>query len=51
MSKKFELMAYTASRQGYADQIINFLDPTASIFAFRFYRDDCTLIDGIAVLN
>ena len=37
----FDLAIFTASSQGYADTIINYIDPKNEFFKFRLYRDAC----------
>lgn len=34
-------MVYTASKQSYADAIIDHIDPSGSMIAHRLYREDC----------
>jgi len=46
MGKIFELVVFTASKQCYADKIVEFLDPTNEFISFRFYREHCTFVDG-----
>ncbi|CAK61687.1 unnamed protein product (macronuclear) [Paramecium tetraurelia] len=41
MSKHFEIMIYTASNEDYANQIIDYLDPTKQLVKYRLYRNDC----------
>ncbi|CAD8202117.1 unnamed protein product [Paramecium octaurelia] len=41
MAKHFEIMIYTASNEDYANQIIDYLDPTKELVKYRFYRNDC----------
>jgi Dullard-like phosphatase family protein len=37
----FDLAIFTASSKGYADTIINYIDPNNELFKFRLYRDAC----------
>ena len=37
----FDLAIFTASSKGYADTIINYIDPNNKIFKFRLYREAC----------
>ena len=37
----FDLAIFTASSKGYADAIINYIDPKNEFFKFRLYRDAC----------
>ena len=48
MSQNFEIVIFTASKQSYADKIIDFLDPKNTLISFRFYREHCTIVDGKA---
>ena len=41
VSKYFDLAIFTAAMKGYADIIIDFIDPNNSIFKFRLYREAC----------
>ena len=41
LSKKFELIIFTASQKYYADVVINYIDPEKKFFQHRFYRDSC----------
>lgn len=38
-NKHFEVCVFTASNPGYADTILNFIDPTGDLIQHRFYRD------------
>ena len=42
----FDIGIFTASSQGYADTIINYIDPFNTIFKFRLYRDACIPIQN-----
>ena len=46
MSKKFELVIFTAARQDYADIIIDKIDPEAKFISHRLYRQHCDVIDS-----
>ena len=39
--KYFDLAIFTASMKGYADTIIDYIDPNNQFFQFRLYRDAC----------
>lgn len=39
----YQIIAFTASEQQYADAILDFLDPDASIFEARLYRHNCVM--------
>jgi Dullard-like phosphatase family protein len=41
-SKHFELVAFTASQQSYADKVIDALDPDGTMIEHRLYRQHCT---------
>lgn len=45
LSKKFELVLFTASQKPYADKLANFIDPTKQI-KHRLFRDSCLFISG-----
>ena len=42
----FDIAIFTASSKGYADTIINYIDPSNTIFKFRLYRDACIPIQN-----
>ena len=37
----FDIAIFTASSKGYADTIIDYIDPSKTFFKFRLYRDAC----------
>ena len=39
--KYFDLAIFTAAMKGYADTIIDYIDPNNQFFQFRLYRDAC----------
>ena len=41
VSKYFDLAIFTAAMKGYADTIIDYIDPKNEYFQFRLYRDAC----------
>lgn len=41
MNKHFEVCVFTASNSGYADTILNYIDPTGELIQHRFYRNHC----------
>ena len=45
----FNLMLFTAAKMFYADMILEKIDPKKKYFLKRFYREDCTLIEGAYV--
>lgn len=49
MSKKFEIMTFSASREDYADKIINILDPSHKLVSHRLYRQHCARYNGICI--
>lgn len=44
MSKKFEIVIFTASQQEYADAILDELDPDNELFQHRLYRQHCWVL-------
>lgn len=42
----FEVVVFTASQQGYADKVIDALDPTGQFISHRLYRQHCTECRG-----
>lgn len=49
MSKKFELIIFTAGRQDYANKMIDLLDPEDEYISHRLYRQHCSNFQGINV--
>ena len=45
-SQRFELVVFTASNPGYADQILNKIDPFRRVIRYRLYRDSCVEVKG-----
>jgi CTD small phosphatase-like protein 2 len=45
ISKRWEIVVFTASHKDYADAILNEIDPDGVLFHHRLYREHCTLID------
>ena len=41
VSKYFDLAIFTAAMKGYADTILDYIDPNNQFFQFRLYRDAC----------
>lgn len=41
VSEHFQVGIFTASIKDYADEILNYLDPTNEIFSFKCYRESC----------
>ncbi len=46
VSENFEVVVFTASKQEYADVILNFLDPGNTIFKKRLYRESCINVEN-----
>lgn len=46
VSKKFELVVFTASTKEYAEQVINKFDSQRRVLKYRLYREDCTEVSG-----
>lgn len=46
MGKIFEIVVFTASRQDYADAVIDKLDPDGSLIDHRLYRQHCLSVYG-----
>lgn len=45
-SKRFELIAFTAGAEEYARPLLDYLDPTGTIFRHRLFRQHCYQKDG-----
>ena len=55
-AKVFEVIAFTAGTQSYADRLLDVLDPNNEIFAHRLYRQHCygkgdSLVKDLRILN
>jgi TFIIF-interacting CTD phosphatase-like protein len=46
LSELYEIVVYTAGLQGYADPILNYIDPMNSIIMKRLYRQDCIVFQN-----
>ena len=46
VSRRFEVVVFTASQQVYAETLLNILDPTKRWIHHRLYRDACLCVDG-----
>jgi CTD small phosphatase-like protein 2 len=44
MAKKFEIVAFTASHQSYADVVLDEIDPERLLIRHRVYRENCVEI-------
>ena len=51
MSKKFNLILFTASDQSYADCILKIIDPFNDIFLLKFYRHNCLVKNNVILKN
>ena len=49
LSKKFEIVVFTASHKCYADVVLDFLDPTNELIHHRLYRENCVIVDGVYI--
>lgn len=45
LKARYYLIVYTASQQKYADAILDTIDPDNSLFSYRLYRNNCTLVN------
>lgn len=48
-NKHFEVAVFTASHEGYANNVINYIDPTGELIQHRFFRHHCILQDDVYV--
>lgn len=48
-SQVFEVIVFTASQKCYADEALDYLDPTNEIIHHRLYRDSCVVSDGVYI--
>lgn len=46
LAEIYEIVIYTAGVQGYADPILNYIDPTNSLITKRLYRQDCIVFQN-----
>ena len=46
MSEIFEIVIFTASRQDYADAVVDKLDPSGKLIDHRLYRQHCMPVYG-----
>ena len=45
--KLFEVVVFTASDQGYADAVLDYLDPSKELIDLRLYRNSCVFVGGV----
>lgn len=48
-SKMFEVIAFTASEQNYADAVLQLLDPSGTLIHHRLYKSDCIDYKGCKI--
>lgn len=46
VSKKFEVVIFTASQEVYASKLLNLIDPKSEYIHHRLYRDSCINVEG-----
>jgi len=51
VNKFYEVGVLTASHKFYADEILNYMDPTGELIQHRFYRDSCIKTDSNVYLK
>lgn len=49
VSRMFEVVVFTASISRYANQVLDYIDPTGSLVHHRLYREHCTETNGTYV--
>ena len=42
----YEVVVFTASQRVYAEQLLNYLDPTRTLIRHRIFRDSCVVVEG-----
>ncbi len=47
VSRKYELILYTAASQSYADTIVNYIERKKQYFAYRLYNTHCVNNPGV----
>jgi Dullard-like phosphatase family protein len=48
-NEDYEVIVFTASHKCYADEVLDYLDPTGSLIHHRLYRENCLLIDSVYI--
>jgi RNA polymerase II subunit A small phosphatase-like protein len=48
LSKYYEIVAFTSSSKPYADQVLDYIDPSRKI-KYRLYRESCAMFNNIFV--
>lgn len=48
-NRDFEVMIFTASQRCYADEVMDYLDPTGELIHHRLYRDSCIVKSGVYI--
>jgi len=46
VSKKFEVVVFTASQEVYASRLLDLLDPHSNLIRHRLFRDSCAYVSG-----
>ncbi|KAJ3599925.1 hypothetical protein NHX12_033879 [Muraenolepis orangiensis] len=46
MTKVYEMFVYTSAKKGYAEKLLDILDPRRKLFRHRLYQDNCTCVLG-----
>ena len=49
MSKKWEIIIFTASHQNYANAILDEIDPEGTLIHHRLYRQNCSILNDMYV--
>ncbi|KAG7282807.1 hypothetical protein CRUP_012196 [Coryphaenoides rupestris] len=46
MAKVYEMFVYTSAKKGYAEKLLDILDPQKKLFRHRLYQEHCTCVLG-----
>ncbi|KAK0145212.1 CTD small phosphatase-like protein 2-A [Merluccius polli] len=46
MAKVYEMFVYTSAKKGYAEKLLDILDPQRKLFRHRLYQEHCTCVLG-----